>query len=382
MSAANSDDNTAKNEVSSPPRIWSLVGHRVGDNAQVLALTEALNWTAETKTLEWQKPLASWTPIYGRQATLKHLAKDSQHTFAPPWPDFVISVGWRSVPVARWIKKKSGAKLVHIGRPRAPLRFFDLVLTTPQYRLPKTKNVLHLPGPMTTLSPDKLAIAADKWRQRLKHLPRPWIAVLIGGNARPFHLPASAARDLAEKCAELAERLSGSLLIATGPRTPPGTIDTFTQHIDVPHFGYEWSAERDNPYLAFIALADQFVVTNDSILMAQEAASTNRPLYLYSLPKIAGLYQHALRFLTPVTRNENSWLARLINKLVREGIIVLPRFTADHQGRLVADGRASFLGGAEPVQVKPHLENDTDQAVRAVHALLSMDNTKTSNATG
>lgn len=380
MSAKCSDDGIARNEESSAlPRVWSLVGHRVGDNTQVRALAEALNWPAETKTLEWKKPLPSWTPRYGRQATLKHLIKDSQHLFAPPWPDIVISVGWRSVPVARWIRKQCGAKLVHIGRPRAPLKYFDLVLTTPQYRLPNTENVLQLAGPLTTLSPQRLARAADNWRERLSYLPRPWIAVLIGGDAPPFHLPASAARDMAIKCADLAKSLSGSLLIASGPRTPAGTVETVTQQIDVPHYSYDWSADRENPYLAFLALADRFVVTNDSISMAQEAASTERPLYLYSLPQAAGLYRHALRLLGPVTGGSKSLLTRAFDKLVRDGLIVLPRFTADHQERLLSDGSATLLGTAEPVHTKPRLENDTEHAVRAVQALFSGERTATAN---
>ena len=44
-------------------------------------------------------------------------------------------------------------RLVQIGRPRADLDGFDLVVTTPQYRLPERPNVLHLALPLHSVDP-------------------------------------------------------------------------------------------------------------------------------------------------------------------------------------------------------------------------------------
>ena len=56
----------------------------------------------------------------------------------PPWPDLVVGIGRRTVPVARWIQQRSGGRtdLVRLGHPRADNDLFDLVITTRQYPVP------------------------------------------------------------------------------------------------------------------------------------------------------------------------------------------------------------------------------------------------------
>jgi mitochondrial fission protein ELM1 len=41
-----------------------------------------------------------------------------------------------------------------------------------------------------------------------------------------------------------------------------------------------WDGEGDNPYFAFLAAADFVLVTEDSINMAAEAASTGKPVFI------------------------------------------------------------------------------------------------------
>lgn len=349
--------------------VWNLLGHRVGDNAQVLALSSALNWRSETKTLVWKKPLPAWTPLYGRRVGLNHLMQESRNDLTAPGPDVVISVGWRSVPVARWIKDNSGAKLIHIGRPRAPLKYFDLVLTTPQYRLPKSQNVLMLSGPIVSRPTEQPAKDLDSWSEALFPPKRPWIAVLIGGNAPPIHLTRASVCDFAIKCNELAESLSGSLLITSGPRTPDWALDLFMMNVTVPHFRRGWDETGQNPYAAFLALADAFIVTNDSISMTQEAASTQKPLFFYNFPKQNSWLQLAQKALDPLTNENNRWLSPAINRLVEAGLVVLPRFPEDYHAGLISSNRAVPLGTRTTLEQSPVRRDETEKVVQAVHAL-------------
>ena len=50
---------------------------------------------------------------------------------------------------------------------------------------------------------------------------------------------------------------------------------------DVPHS--VWDGAGENPYFAFLALADAIVVTEDSVNMVTEAAGTGKPVYVQSL---------------------------------------------------------------------------------------------------
>ena len=126
---------------SADPPIWILTGSREGDNAQVRSLAQATGLDFVEKNLSYNK--AYKLPNMLKGDGLWTLLPDARQLLQPPWPSVTISVGRRSVPAARWIKKQSGGKtqLVHIGRPRAPLDEFDLIVTTPQYRLPAGPNI-------------------------------------------------------------------------------------------------------------------------------------------------------------------------------------------------------------------------------------------------
>src|SRR5262245_38399921 len=116
--------------------VWVLLGRKTGDNEQCLAVAEALGVPFETKRLAFNALYRAWNLLLGRsRASLDRTASDR---LEPPWPALVIAAGRRCVPVARWIQRKSGrrTRLVQIGRPRAPLDWFDLVIATPQYGLP------------------------------------------------------------------------------------------------------------------------------------------------------------------------------------------------------------------------------------------------------
>src|SRR5581483_2108548 len=52
--------------------------------------------------------------------------------------------------------------------------------------------------------------------------------------------------------------------------------------IDVPRAFYRWRpADPDNPYFGYLAVADAFIVTGDSMSMLAEACSTGRPVHVF-----------------------------------------------------------------------------------------------------
>ncbi len=129
----------------------------------------------------------------------------------PPWPDLVISSGVRNEPVCRWIRAQSGGRTryVHVGRPWGPLASFDLVITTPQYRVPAHPNVLNNMLTLHSVTPQRLASARDQWAAAFAHLPRPRIAVIVGGDSGPFTLGPKAASRLARQASTLARQSGG-----------------------------------------------------------------------------------------------------------------------------------------------------------------------------
>ena len=268
-----------------PPgvRVWVLLGDRTGDNAQVLRLAEALGWPFEVKRIRYNRLNRCPNLLLGASKLTVDTRRSDR--LAPPWPDLVIGASRRAAPLARWIKKQSGghSRVVHLLHTQAPLRYFDLVVTTPQYRLPERSNVLHNLLPLNAEQPEVLQSAATQWRGRLEHLPRPWIAVLVGGNTSSYRLDAFTATQLGQFTSRMARETSGSLLISSSPRTPPDVGDALLAAVQGPAYVYRWQPTNkdENPYLAYLALADRFIVTADSASMLAEACSTGRPVELF-----------------------------------------------------------------------------------------------------
>jgi uncharacterized protein len=344
------------------PRIWVLLGERTGDNAQALAVGHAVAEAMGGDALE--KPLACnghyRTPNLLLGASLRSLRHETRDRLRAPWPDLVVGVGRRSVPVARWIRAQSGgaARLVQIGRPRAPLAWFDLVVTTPQYQLPSAANVLHLllpPLPPPALDPGELA----RWRDAFDDLPRPWIGVLVGGARAPYRFDAEAARDLGRQADASATRLGGSLLVTTSPRTGAAPSQALADAITRPAHRNLWSASADaadNAHHAILALADRFIVTGESVSMLAEACGTGKPVAIYELPRRAAY---------PAWSGERGigrWLART-------GLASPPRDPQAVVRRLVAGGHAMILGQAEPDRFVP-VPDGRSRVVAAVRRLL------------
>jgi mitochondrial fission protein ELM1 len=275
----------------------------------------------------------------------------------------VITAGRRNEPVARWIRRQSDGKtrLVHVGRPWAPLDSFDLIVTTPQYFLPDQQNIYKIILPLHGVTSDRLDKAASVWEAKLAHLPRPYTAVLIGGDSGPFVYTREKGRRLGQLINSLAVSSEGSLLVTGSARTSAAVLEALQQELTVPNTVYRWSEDRaGNPYLGYLALADQLVVSGESMSMLAEAGFTGKPLYIYD-PADSGSwwrYAHNYRY-KPLTH-------RLAMQLAPRR---MHRDVGNIQRQLVSSGRAVWLGQPFPKGQLPGPPDDSKRAAVRVRAL-------------
>ncbi|MCH9697079.1 MAG: mitochondrial fission ELM1 family protein, partial [Gammaproteobacteria bacterium] len=276
----------AQSEIRQGLRVWCLFGHKAGDNNQVLALAEALDIPFEIKQFCYRKTelLTNLT----LKSTLAGIKTDQSSELKPPWPDIVISAGRRNEPVAQWIKNQSDNKsrLIHLGRPWASLDRFDLIITTHQYQLPQAENILFIDTVLHRVTRKRLAEAESRWRAEITRYPPPYLAVLVGGNSGAYHFSLSAAADLAESINELAGKMNATALISTSARTPDDASRILQNGIKIPNFFYDWREnQQDNPYMAFLSVADAFIVSGESVSMITEACVTGKPVYMFDFGK-------------------------------------------------------------------------------------------------
>jgi mitochondrial fission protein ELM1 len=262
--------------VSDPPRVWVLLGHRKGDNNQLLALAEALGLPFETRTMSY-KPLARLRMKLWRTSP-GHLMASSRRRLRPPWPDLVIGIGRRTVPVARWIKaqNKGRTKLIRLGHPRADSSLFDLVITTRQYPVRPGENVITLPLAMNRFhEPPQPTAEEEAW---LEAQPRPHLLLSVGGPAAMWRLDNQALGESAAKLARKARQSDGTLIVVGSPRTPPAAWQAVRESIgQSDNIAFAGDSVR---YPILLHDADEQYVTADSISMISEAVMTGKPVGL------------------------------------------------------------------------------------------------------
>ncbi|MCO6441864.1 MAG: mitochondrial fission ELM1 family protein [Nitrococcus mobilis] len=354
------------------PRVWVLLGKGAGGNAQLLALAEALGWPYESKHLAYN--MLNLCPNLVLGSTSVSLKRKQCSPLRPPWPDLVIAASRRSAPIAQWIKKRSRGhtRLVHLLHAQAPLHRFDLIITLPQYRLPARPNVLQLTTPLNRIDPHRLEQAAARWASRLRHLPRPLVALLVGGNSSSYILDPVTARRLGGEVSRYVQAAGGALLLTTSPRTPPEVVRELFEAVDCPAYRYAWRAgDPDNPYLGFLRLADRFIVTADSASLAIEACATGKPVAVFHWPTRRRRGQRADHPSGGPPRSARPrWGRWVFDGLVYWGLIKPARDFAAYHRALEAQGLVTAFGEERGGAVRAP-PDDMARAVAHIRQMMS-----------
>jgi uncharacterized protein len=342
--------------------LWVLLGNRHGDNRQLLAIADALNRPYRAVQLRFKRGArlapARW---FAHRLTWR-----SELPLEPPWPRAVLAAGRKCVPAALWIRRESRGRtrLIHVNRPWAPLAWFDLVVTTPQYALPERPNVLtnllpFVPPPLPVPLPaSREALAAS--------LPRPWTAVLVGGNSRPFVLDDATAALLAAKVNAEVRESGGSAWVLDSPRTPASAMETLARGLEVPAQMVRWGS-GENCYAALLGLADRFIVTADSASMLTEALLSGRPVTPFALPAEADWrWRLGAAWRAAAERSPQSLTRRALDAMVGLGLLASVRDLGLLQRALQ---QAGMFGGAG--QPRELAERERQRTVARINEVIA-----------
>jgi mitochondrial fission protein ELM1 len=268
------EDQSSDRLLPQPTRCWILTDGKIGDEVQCRGLAEALGvipvirHVAPRGLYAWAMPFG---PIDPRESP--HIAGSP---LAPPYPDLAIAAGRRTVPYLRAVKRLSnGATFtVFLKDPYCSRSFADLIVVPEHDRL-RGDNVITALTPANRLSAEKLAAARTTPDARIDRLPRPRVALLVGGPSTHHRYGEKEAKELAAIGAQVA-RAGMGLMVTPSRRTPVDCI-----RANVPAEAFVWDGTGANPYLAILAHADTIVVTADSVNMVGEAVATGKPVHVY-----------------------------------------------------------------------------------------------------
>lgn len=359
--------------------IWVLTSGRTGDDKQSLRVAEALGLPFEEKKIVFSERAATWRLALG--PGLDTIDSEASDPLEAPWPDLVLSTGWRQVPIVRWVHWKSGgrARLVQMNRPPGP-KHFDLILTPPQFQVPERPNVVRLDWPLQP-APDaaRLAEAEAAWKDRFAALPHPWTVLLLGGSSHPFRLGADDAKRLFEGAHARTQEAGGSLLISTSRRTPEESVAFLERAAEAAGervYFFPWSpSATENPYLAFLAGGDEFVVTPDSLSMLVEVARLGRPLAIAPHTRVASrvkdLRAAAKELLHGGGDADPSELQETVSDLASTFGLKFGRDLASVSRKMIEEGWAADFPdfGGRPGEKLP--DDDLDRVAPRIRALLS-----------
>ena len=268
--------------MSDPLVIWAVSDGRSGIEGQVVGLADAVAriTPAEVvvKRIAW-KGRIGLLPAALNLFPRRSLAPDSD-PLGPPWPDLWIAAGRASLPLSMRVRRWSKGKtlVVQTQDPRLPPRLFDLVVP-PRHDKVQGDNVISITGSPHRVTAERLEAEAARFADRLDDLPGPRVAILIGGRSRAFNLSDKGAEALADALALALDSANASVMMTFSRRTPDGAKAILTRRL-AGRPGMIWDGAGDNPYFAFLAAADFVLVTEDSINMAAEAASTGKPIFI------------------------------------------------------------------------------------------------------
>ena len=262
------------------PQVWALHDGKIGMANQVRGLAEALGWPITEKQLSIRVP---WRYLPPALWLAPGLALDPAGArLEPPWPDLVIACGRNSVVPAQLVKRSSGGRSfwVQVQDPRFARGEIDLIVA-PQHDPAVGENVFRTIGAVHRVTEAKLAAERQRWAPVFATLPRPLIAVLIGGDNGVYRLTEPSFGALCDRLVALAK--SGVGLVITPSRRTGDEQRALLQKRLAGLPAYIWDGSGDNPYFAMLGAADAIVVTADSVSMISEAAATGKPVHIVEL---------------------------------------------------------------------------------------------------
>jgi mitochondrial fission protein ELM1 len=260
-------------------RAWIITDEKIGMQVQVRGVADALGLAAEWKEVRprgiW-RVAAPWGPAdpgdrFGAPGS----------PFSPPWPAIALATGRLSIPYIRALRRHAGMATytVVLQDPKTGPRTADLIWV-PEHDRRRGANVVTTLTAPHSFSPARLAALRQALPpDRIAALPRPWVAVVLGGKNGVYRFT-EGDDDRFETSLRSFGGLGASFLITSSRRTHQRLLTAATRATEsAPRF--IWDGAGDNPYSAFLAHADHFIVTADSVNMTGEPCATGRPVWVF-----------------------------------------------------------------------------------------------------
>ena len=279
MNAAFDNARTAR-KILAGASCWVLTDGKAGDVAPCLGLARALGLDVETRVVHPRALFAAFAPRGPIDPAERPAAPGSP--IAPPFPEVLIASGRRAVPYLRYVRRASGGKTftIFLKDPRIDPHVADVVWVAEHDRT-RADNVIATLAAPHVVTHEALVAARENPDPRIACLPKPRMALLLGGDSRHYSFHE-------KDCISLVGVVESMILAGAGAmvtpsrRTPPQLLAKLRGVCaDAPRRTFLWDGTGENPYVQMLAHASTIVVTADSTNMVGEAIATDAPVMVY-----------------------------------------------------------------------------------------------------
>ena len=259
-------------------RAWIITDGKAGMDVQARGVADALGLDYEMKRVAprgmW-RVLAPWGPVSPADRP-----GSPGSPLAPPWPAVAIATGRASIPYIRALRRAAGPAVftIVLQDPKSGANTADLIWV-PEHDRRRGANVITTTTSPHSYAPQRLAALRRDLPPEIAALPRPRVAVVLGGKHGVYKFTDADADRLAAALASLG-RLGASFMVTPSRRTH-SRLRRVAEAATQGRPCIIWDGHGNNPYPHFLAAADWLVVTADSVNMTGEACATGRPVYVF-----------------------------------------------------------------------------------------------------
>ena len=290
--------------------------------SQVEGLAKALNTEYTHKIVRLSFP---WNLIPPKFTPVSQIVlKDKIYITENEIPDIIISCGRKSVIPSIILKKKnSNIFTIHIQNPKVNSKNFDAVVAPQHDSHYYGPNVYHSEGAIHYITYEEIQAAKNYLSGKIKS--NKIVSVILGGPNKYFSFSKEQLMEIFQSIRSCFIMNGYEAIIVPSMRTPKTIIELAKKEMS--KFGHVVDKVDKQAYLSAYALAENVVVTCDSISMISEAAASGKPIYvaqmkpkkdIYRFKKFFELFEYLdiIKYSIPATPDK-PWTYKQHNEAIR-----------------------------------------------------------------
>ena len=242
--------------------------------SQVEGLAKALNAEYNHKIVKFRFPWNLMPPKFTPISEV--ILKDKIYLDGNEIPDLVISCGRKSVIPSIVLKKKNPELFtIHIQDPKVIFKNFDVIIA-PEHDHLNGNNVYSSKGAIHYITDIEINNAKNYLKDKINS--QKIVSLILGGPNKYYNFDKDQLIEIFNKIKAIFIANNYKVIVVPSMRTPKSSIELAINELG--KYGYIVNSIDRQAYLSALALANNVIVTCDSISMISEAATSGKPIYI------------------------------------------------------------------------------------------------------